>query len=135
MGSEVEALGRWVQKPVVSGRSLGPRTIDINLQTDKRHGPYEPSGGGTEHLAGGIVLGGGRRNRNIFLAGYLLKPGDPVSGHLGRRSELLDDWHPDVDRGGDGTDSELRPGSSVPVVPRIVTAYQRAVTSPPPGIP
>src|SRR5271166_3852993 len=74
MGSEVDALGRWVQKPVVSGRSLGPRTIDINLQTDKRHGPCEPSGGGTEHLAGGIVLGGGRRNRNLPLPPSLLKP-------------------------------------------------------------
>ena len=41
MGSEVDAVGRWVQKPVVSGRSLGPRTIDINLQTDKNYGPYE----------------------------------------------------------------------------------------------
>ena len=103
MGSEVDAVERRVQKTVVNGRSLGPRTIDINLRTDMRHGPCELSGRGTEHLAGGIVLGGGRRNRDIFLAGYLLKPGDPVSGHLGRRSELLDDWHPDVDRGGDGT--------------------------------
>ena len=135
MGSEVDAVGRWVQKPVVKGRSLvlEPSTSISKPTRDMDRMSHQ--GAGTEHLAGGIVLGGGRRNRNIFLAGYLLKPGDPVSGHLGRRSELLDDWHPDVDRGGDGTDSELRPGSSVPVVPRIVTAYQRAVTSPPPDIP